>query len=304
MYMVEPPCGRQPEFPLPVWPAPPKIVGMSVIAAALCEEGKSGVVAADTMASFGQNVQVEAGCSKIAPLCGRLLVGGAGKKQQVDRIIQALRSAEAELEPLEMSGVMARMALECGALREDLCRQLGGMLDGLLRFLGKAPDPKAVLLNPQTNVLNLLSSTVGACTLNAVFLALGRDPSGQMHLVTLEEQLVQPEDHDEVGFTAVGSGAMYAMVALDAHFPRANASLAAAVYGVYCAKKAAELAPHVGRKTDIAVLKDGAGIVFLDEDDAEALESIRQSQRPADLSAKDLVAVERRLQDRMTRKSS
>ena len=89
------------------------------------------------------------------------------------------------------------------------------------------------------------------------------------------------------------------MVALDAHFPRAAVTVASAVYGVYCAKKSAELAHGVGSNTEIAVLKEGRDPVFLNPEDVETLEPIRQSLRPAQLSAADLDAIDRRVRDRV-----
>ncbi len=63
---------------------------------------------------------------------------------------------------------------------------------------------------------------------------------------------------NSTGFTAVGSGALHAAIRLSLGQHTPNTSLIDGVYNVYEAKRAAEVAPGVGKMTDIAILKDGA----------------------------------------------
>ena len=59
---------------------------------------------------------------------------------------------------------------------------------------------------------------------------------------------------DKLGYNAIGTGAIHAMVALHLGEQSPKASLAATLHAVYDAKLAAEVSPGVGRETEMAVL--------------------------------------------------
>jgi hypothetical protein len=62
---------------------------------------------------------------------------------------------------------------------------------------------------------------------------------------------------ETTGYGAVGSGGLHAAVRLSLGQHNKVASLTDTVYNVYEAKKAAEVAPGVGKLTDLAIIKGG-----------------------------------------------
>ena len=69
---------------------------------------------------------------------------------------------------------------------------------------------------------------------------------------------------ETMGFAAVGSGATHAIIRLCLQRQTRGNSLAESVYNVYAAKRSSEIAPGVGRVTDMAVIKDGKTTTLAD----------------------------------------
>jgi hypothetical protein len=60
-----------------------------------------------------------------------------------------------------------------------------------------------------------------------------------------------------MGFGAIGSGGLHAAIRLALGQHTRTASLPETVFSVYQAKKAADVAPGVGKLTDLALIKEG-----------------------------------------------
>ena len=84
---------------------------------------------------------------------------------------------------------------------------------------------------------------------------------------------------ETMGYAAVGSGGIHAAVRLSLGQHNKIAALVDTVYNVYEAKKAAEVAPGVGKLTDLAIIKNGK-VSFAGQPLIEALEKAHK-EKPA-----------------------
>jgi hypothetical protein len=120
-------------------------------------------------------------------------------------------------------------------------------------------------------------------------LIAGVDDSGA-HLFTV----VHPGQlfpADTMGYLTTGSGGLHAAVRLSLAQQCKVASLVETVYNVYEAKRAAEVAPGVGKFTDLAVIKEGH-VVFAQDDVFKALEKAhKEKPSPTDAERKELSEV-------------
>lgn len=90
---------------------------------------------------------------------------------------------------------------------------------------------------------------------------------------------------DTVGTSAIGSGGMHASVRLSLGRQTKEIKIPETIFSVYEAKRASEVAPGVGKVTDMAVLNE-KGVTFLPETVFKALDSIER-QKPS-LTATEL----------------
>jgi 20S proteasome alpha/beta subunit len=132
----------------------------------------------------------------------------------------------------------------------------------------------------QSAASQILQQVLGAVSqhnLQLDVLVAGLDDAGSHLFVVGHPGVLLPLD--TVGYTAIGSGGLHASVRLSlAQHTKAN-RLVEAVYSVYEAKRAADVAPGVGKLTDMAVLRDGA-IFDVPESLFKVLEDLHK-ERPA-----------------------
>jgi hypothetical protein len=82
---------------------------------------------------------------------------------------------------------------------------------------------------------------------------------------------------ETTGYAAIGSGGLHAAVRLSLAQHTKAASLVDTVYNVYEAKRAAEVAPGVGKMTDLAVIRPGK-VIFADQAVFSALEKAHKEK--------------------------
>lgn len=96
---------------------------------------------------------------------------------------------------------------------------------------------------------------------------------------------------DKIGSVAIGSGGPHATIALALRRQHRSSTIVQTVYNVYCAKVTSEIAPGVGEATDMAIIsRDGAHNVG--DDVLEAMQAMLSKERPIDISANDLDALD------------
>jgi 20S proteasome alpha/beta subunit len=92
----------------------------------------------------------------------------------------------------------------------------------------------------------------------------GVDSSGG-HLFTVSNPGGSPECHDVIGTVAIGSGEIHAVQSMIGFGHAAIQPVKDTVFHVFASKRRAELAPGVGRDTDLMVLRPGGAVHLSDK---------------------------------------
>lgn len=247
---------------------------MTVCIGAICEDGKTAVVAADKMVVFGapMNLQTEpATLRKIMPLTedSVLLYSGsladgedlirrsgiqAGQNLPIEKIAQAIKSSFTELKKTRVE--------------ETILQPLLGA--DYQQFQALAAQ------SPSSQILQQVVAMMMQHNLNLDVLIAGVDESGgHLFVVTHPGVLLRV---DTTAFAAIGVGGTHAMVRLSLGGHTKVASREDTIYNVYEAKKASEVAPGVGKLTDLAVVERGK-VCFADQRLFDVLEKAHK-ERP------------------------
>ena len=256
---------------------------MTVCIGAICEGGKSVVVAADRMMTFGapMNLQAEGAVRKILPLSDNTVLLFSGSVPDGESLAHGTRGATKE------GAIGARQVADVAArVYQDLKRRR--VEDSILRPLLGVEFPQFQQLVSQSASSQVLGQILGMISqhnlgLDAI-IAGADDESGHLGIVTHPGTALMM---DTVGFCSIGSGGMHASVRLSLGRQSKELSVPETIFNVYEAKRASEVAPGVGKVTDIAVLSSKA-TKFLDQRVLDVLGKIereRPSLEPRDLDS-------------------
>jgi hypothetical protein len=233
---------------------------MTVCIAATCEEGRSAVFAADRMftASAPISLEFEPDLSKIEVLTPNCVAMGAGASLFVSEIAERTRLGVANgglprtIQVVSLAKD-AYAALRNEKIEEQILQASFGPEYATYKARGST---LSAYLQPQPNIFQQIVFQMSQFNLGIEVLVVGCDDNAS-HIYYLGHPgtLVS---FDKLGYNAIGSGGLHAMVALHLGSQCPHSSLAATLYAVYDAKIASEVAPGVGQKTEIAVLsRDG-----------------------------------------------
>jgi len=228
---------------------------MTVCIAAICDNGKSIVVAADRMFTAGAplNLEFEPPISKIELLSPRCVAMGAGTSLAAAEIIETARGTIAST-----GGQVLQIALTARDVytnlrnskidEQILSAQLGPDFSVFRSKGGTLPG----YLQAQPGIYQQMVIQTSQFNLGVDLLLAGCDGySSHIYHLTHPGSLTA---FDKLGYNAIGTGAIHAMVALHLGEQSQKSSLAATLHAVYNAKLAAEVAPGVGQETEIAVV--------------------------------------------------
>ena len=125
-------------------------------------------------------------------------------------------------------------------------------------------------LNEQ--VVMLLENQLAQFNLGVELLLAGVDDSGG-HLHTNGNPGGGDTNHDPIGWAAIGSGSPHVLSSMAGYVHSAAADYKQTLFRVYASKRGAEVAPGVGRETEMAVLSQN-GVKRLTDADLERLKVI------------------------------
>jgi 20S proteasome alpha/beta subunit len=254
---------------------------MTVCIGAICDQGKSVVVAADRMMTFGppMNLQSEGAVRKIVPLSDSSVMLFSGSVPDGEALAHGIRAftKNGTYNLSQISDFAAKTYQELKGRRVE---------DSILRPLLGIDFPKFQQLVSQSASSQVLGQVLGMISqhnLNLDIILSGIDDgNGHLSIVTHPGTALLM---DIVGFSAIGSGGMHASVRLSLGHQTKELSIPETIFNVYEAKRASEVAPGVGKFTDVAILS-GKAIKFLSEPMFEVLSKI-EKERPS-LQADDL----------------
>jgi 20S proteasome alpha/beta subunit len=228
---------------------------MTVCVGALCEDGKTVVVAADKMVTFGapMSLQMEPPVlKKITQITEESVVLFSGSVPDAEEIVALAKQQIKGLGKLATVNVAesvknAYIALKAKRVQETILGPLIGADFAKFQSL--------LVQSSSSQVLQQLLAMVMQHNLQTEALLAGVDDlGGHLFAVTHPGVLLPMET---TGYAAVGSGGVHAAVRLSLGQHNKVASLVDTVYNVYEAKRAAEVAPGVGTLTDLAIIKNG-----------------------------------------------
>jgi len=240
---------------------------MTVCIAAICEKNKSIVVASDRMitAPFLAR-EFEHDQSKIHVIDKEvvaLTAGDATRAIDIFRIIESKLSSESDNSTKEIARMICE---EYEKLRiqkiESIYFQPRGMtIEAFYKERAKQlPEQLAIFLDKCMSQQELGLSLIIA----------GIDES-EAHIFTILDP-GNMECFDTIGFQAIGIGESHALNSLIGKKISINDNLLTCIYNVYEAKKISEVAPGVGKFTDMSIINE-EGIEHLTQKDIDIIDS-------------------------------
>jgi len=232
---------------------------MTICIAAICEGGKDVVVAVDRMFTVGPplNVEFEPPVSKIDRIGPTCVALASGNSLYANEVISRgrLKLGPAPCAPVIQvaSTVKEEYALfRDEKIEETLVRASFGLDFESFRAKG---GTLPAYLQPQPMIYGQMVVRADQFNLTLDLIIAGTDTStGHIFSVAHPGTLY---NFDKLGYNAIGSGAVHAVIALSLGRQTPQSSLENTLFSVYSAKRSAEVAPGVGKETEMAVISSG-----------------------------------------------
>jgi len=241
---------------------------VTVCLAALCrdEEEPRAVVAADRMVTMGGFIEFEHAEPKIRSASSVAVAMAAGDALVGTQIAQEVADFFAASDP-PTAEIAKKLGEEFAAARRERLEQqiLAPRALDLATFYGAH-----TALNQ--HIVALVDNLMTQFNLGVEVLLAGVDSTGG-HIYSILHPGPPENLHDPIGYGAVGSGAIHALQAFIGFGHSASAGYHETVFRAYAAKRRSEVAPGVGRDTDMAVISQ-AGIHWLTDDELKQLRTM------------------------------
>ena len=250
---------------------------MTVCIAALCsaEHGtnpKNVVVASDRMVTLGGFMEFEHEVSKITKLTSKSVALVAGDTLRGSKIVDTVKQKLQQLQELnipEIADLVAKWYSEC---RDESIENEIFKLRGLTR--------KDFYDSYQTKLLPQLAYQLDAQVMEYNYgvqlIVAGVDEDGS-HAYFIDNPGTSCTDIHQIGYTAIGSGAIHATQALIGFGHSASKELKLSTFSIFAAKKRGEVAPGVGKDTDLFVITN-KGIQELTQEEITKLFEIYENE--------------------------
>jgi 20S proteasome alpha/beta subunit len=213
------------------------------------------VVASDRMVTWAQMTQFEHRVPKFHVL-GPTIVGlAAGDALVGTRLIEDVRPIAATA--TSVADVAEALANQYAAIRissaeADILRPRGLTMETFYHMHRSMME----------NIVGMLDNQLTNYDLGVEVLLAGLDGAGG-HLHTIHNPAGRYLTHDVIGAAAVGSGSLHAVQSMIEFRHFGEEALIDTIFRVYAAKRRAEVAPGVGKETDMLFM-DGQGLHHLD----------------------------------------
>jgi 20S proteasome alpha/beta subunit len=224
---------------------------MTVGIAALCEDGKAAVLAADRGIVFGEEgLRSERDSPKITFPDDKNLLVYSGNFPDLEFIMRRLPKLVDGQFPDVISRLSEACEERCKDLRNRELRKIGASLEQLGAAALAQERKPAIVAEIQSKAFQ------------GAFLIAGTD-SETTYIYTINHN--PPNPHHVTGYHAIGTGANACLPVLTARGMNRSLTLEQAAYLAYEAKRVSEACYGIGPKTDIAVVGVGLPAQFLAE---------------------------------------
>jgi 20S proteasome alpha/beta subunit len=244
---------------------------MTICMGALCAAESGGpctavVVASDRMVTLGGLIEFDHSAPKTSILGPNVVGLVAGDALAGSELIQMIQSTQQSQAPAVIQ-VAQNLAQQYTALR--LARAEAAIL------LPRGLSIQAFHASHQqllAQIVGMIDNQLVAFDLGVQFLIAGLDADGG-HLLTVVNPGGRYDIHDVIGYAAIGSGALHALQAMIGFGHSTSQDLRESVFRAFAAKRRAEVAPGVGRETDLLVIKED-GVNRLAQSTLEELDAL------------------------------
>ena len=249
----------------------PEGANVTICLSAICEKGEAVVFATDkllTAAGFAVEFEHPGGKStRIGPNCVGLSAGDALYDTE---LFGAAQGAIGQFHAPTVEQVATTVRdlfrdLRLKRAEEYVLRPRGLDLASFYEnLMGRLPPELAFQID----------EGIRSAKLPLQVMLAGLDSSGA-HIYGIEDP-GSLDCWDRLGYHAVGSGETHALLTLIAREHSIDNTLNQTAYLVYEAKRKAEVAPGVGRETEMGFMSREQGLYLLQKDELDALESAYQ----------------------------
>jgi 20S proteasome alpha/beta subunit len=236
------------------------VATMTVGIAALCEGGRTAVMAADRGIVFGApELRSEKDSPKIVLSSNRNLILFSGNFPDLDFVTRKLGTV--------LDGPLFDVLSHLGAACDERCNEFR---DRELRKIGASLAQLGAAAITQERK-SAIATEMQEKAFVGTFLVAGVD-GDRAYIYSVNDS--SPSSHDLTGYHAIGTGTFGALPLLAARGMSRAMTLDQAAYLVYEAKRVAESYRGIGPKTDIAVVGIERAAQFLSESTIENLREI------------------------------
>ena len=250
---------------------------MTICIAALCDGGKSLVVAADKeMTAAGLSLKFSHDEKKIDMLTEKCVVLSAGDALVAAEVTQRTKDkVKKEMSVQKISETMKDTYIQAHLERvESVVLKPLGYTWQEFKDKGSTQLPLSIYQNVHQLIFGFGLNV-------SEFLVSGLDENGA-HIFRVFYAGVNGgnwiEWCDKLGYRAIGTGCPHAYSLFAMSHQHRGMSVDDTLFNVYCAKKSAELAPGVGSEEDFALLSASGGIKFIEEAKMDDLKKKRRER--------------------------
>jgi 20S proteasome alpha/beta subunit len=233
---------------------------MTVCIAAICDSGKTIVAAADRMFTVPGVVEFETAEGKIEPIAEACVVLAAGHSPNATEVITTvLERLQGNRNPSrkKLSEVVKQAYCTVRAEQAEIQVVLPALGADFIKWRDRTPLP--TYLEKQEKVYGqLIMMQAQQFNLLVDLIVAGVDDKGGFVSQISNPGVLLPLQ--KLGYATAGTGALHAMIYLSLCGQTAQRKVPETIADVYIAKRTAEVAPGVGRETDMAVIDAKRGI--------------------------------------------
>lgn len=228
---------------------------MTVCIAAICENGKATVVAADRMFTSALNLEFETEEQKIERLLPSCVALTAGSSAAATEILDAVRRKLVNAKAPSIEEVATETKNQYIFVRSQKIEETVILPSLGTDFMEQRAKGKTLpeYLQVQSQMYQQLVAVANQFNLQIELIVAGVDKTGSHIFVVTHPGTSY--SLDKLGYGAVGTGGMHASISLSLSAQTSRRGLFETLYSVYDAKRAAEVAPGVGHETDIAIVE-------------------------------------------------
>lgn len=223
---------------------------MTICMGALCQDQRPGdtiVLASDRMVTWAGMTEFEHPVPKISALCPTAHALVAGDALAGNAITgRAIAKLAGALAPVAVAATTVATSYADERLARAEAHVLGPRGLSLSRYYQSQQS-----MLPQ--VIGALDNALASFSLGVEIIVAGVDASGG-HLHTVGNPGGSQQCHDPIGYVAVGSGSVHAIQSMIGFCHSQAQPVGETVFRVLSSKRRAELAPGVGRDTDLIVI--------------------------------------------------